>query len=124
MRTMTARYSDEETAEICHAAISVLQRIHHDPVPSTSWFSESDHIKESAIAGVRAARAGATPRELHDAWMQFKIDSGWVYGTEKDPAAAPPTHPCLVAYDLLPQHQKDKDELFSLIVVWASTKLG
>lgn len=123
MRTMT-RYSDEETAKICHAAISVLQQLHNDPVPSTSWFNESDHIRKSALAGVRAARTGATPRELHDAWMQFKTDSGWVYGPEKDPAATPPTHPCLVPYEALPQHQKDKDELFSLICVWATTKLS
>lgn len=122
MKTMERRFTDEQIAELCHEVIRVLQRFHGDTAPSTTWFGESDDIKQSAVAGVEAALRGATPRELHAAWMQYKTADGWVYGPDKDPIRK--THPCLTAYDLLPQHQKDKDELFLIIVAWAASKTG
>jgi RyR domain len=122
MNTLTARFTDEEIAELCHENIRVLQRLHRDPSPSTTWFSESEDIRQSAIAGVRAARAGATSRELHASWVQYKMADGWRYGPDKDPVHK--THPCIRSYDELPDYQKEKDELFLLIVAWAASKTG
>lgn len=107
-------YTDEEIAQAVHAANSVLQRIHGDSAPSLPWDCESEHIRQSAVEGVRRARKGATPEQLHEAWCEFKRAGGWVYGEVKDPDAK--THPCLVPYADLPPEQRDKDRLFLAVV--------
>jgi hypothetical protein len=107
-------YSDEQVARVCHEANKALQYIHGDPAPSQPWDCESDETRQSAIDGVSSVRRGTTPRELHESWMAFKREHGWVYGPEKDPEAR--THPCMVDYDALPQEQRDKDQLFFMIV--------
>lgn len=107
-------YTDEQVARVCHEANRALQYAHGDALPSQPWDAEDPHIKASAIEGVRNARNGQTPRQLHDSWMQFKLTEGWRYGPEKDWAAK--THPCLMPYEDLPQRERDKDALFQLIV--------
>lgn len=107
-------YTDEDIAQVAHAANSALQRIHGDDAPSQPWDCESRHLRDSAVDGVRQARKGATPEQLHESWCEFKRADGWVYGEAKDPDAK--THPCLVPYTELPEHQRDKDRLFAAIV--------
>jgi hypothetical protein len=108
------QYSDEEIARVIHEANAVLQRVQGDPAPSLPWDSESDELRSITISGVRLARDGVTAASLHEAWMKGKRDHGWTYGPVKD--AGKKTHPCLVAYGELPDHQKDKDRLFMAIV--------
>lgn len=50
----------------------------------------------------------------HDCWLKHKKDAGWVYGEAKDEVAK--THPCMVPFDQLPDHQQKKDRLFRTIV--------
>jgi hypothetical protein len=107
-------YSDEQVARVCHAAAREMQSIHNDPMPSQPWDCEPAELRESVIEGVRSVRSGITPREHHQNWVTFKREHGWVYGPEKDPEAK--THPCLVPYDELPAAERDKDQLFLLIV--------
>jgi hypothetical protein len=107
-------YSDEQVARVCHEANKAMQYIHGDPAPSLPWDCEPAEVRQSAIEGVRHVRCGTTPRDLHESWCAFKRERGWAYGPEKDPEAK--THPCMVPYDDLPQEQKDKDQLFLLIV--------
>jgi|SRR6056297_1381329 len=52
----------------------------------------------------------------HDNWMLMKVNEGWVYGPVKDPEANPPTHPCLVPFEELPEHQQTKDVLFRQVL--------
>lgn len=49
--------------------------------------------------------------ELSEERRQSRLAEGWVYGPVKDPEAK--THPCLVAYDQLPEAQRYKDKLFA-----------
>jgi hypothetical protein len=107
-------YSDEQVARVCHEANKALQYIHGDPCPSLPWNSEPDELKQSVIEGVRNIRRGFTPRQNHKAWVAYKRERGWTWGPEKDPGRK--THPCLVSYDELPQEQRDKDQLFLMIV--------
>lgn len=76
------------------------------------WEETSEEIQQSIIAGVefRLANPDAPVSAQHDAWMAQKTADGWVYGEEKDEEAK--THPCLVAFDELPQEQRSKDHLF------------
>lgn len=107
---MSARH---RIARVCHAANRELQKLNHDEV-SPDWDDAPEWQRESALAGVDEALAGATPRELHDSWCAYKRADGWVFGPVKDADAR--THPCLVAYDQLPEGQRTKDAVFGAIV--------
>lgn len=66
------------------------------------------------VSGVEGILNGNTPRQSHEAWMQFKLEHGWVLGPLKDEEKK--EHPLLVPYDELPAAQQIKDALFSAVV--------
>lgn len=72
--------------------------------------------QESALKGVefRLNNPYAGPDAQHNAWLEDKLEEGWVYGEEKD--AEKKTHPCLVPFSKLPEFQQKKDKLFIAIV--------
>lgn len=106
--------SDEDVAHVCHDANRALQIITGDPAPSPSWENAPEWQRISAIEGVRLARQGLSPEQLHEAWCDHKLATGWTFGLVKDEAAR--THPCLVPYQHLPVEQRAKDDLFRGIV--------
>lgn len=104
----------ELTAAICHEANRELQIAAGDDSVSPHWKSAPQWQKDSAIEGVQNALKGLTPKEMHESWMQSKLDDGWEYGAVKN--AVSKTHPCLVPYEELPEDQKLKDVVFLSIV--------
>ncbi len=106
--------TDEEIARVTHEANRALQQIQGDPVPSPPWDDAPEWQRDSAVDGVKAALAGATPEQLHENWLRFKEAGGWIYGETKSQAAK--THPCMLPYDQLPPDQRLKDDLFAAIV--------
>jgi RyR domain len=107
-------YSDEEVAQIAHYAIRGLQSVQNDPGPAEPWAVLSPDARASVIAGVRAARSGASPRGLHDAWIEHRRLEGWIPGEIKDPVLR--THPNLVPWEELSPAEQDKDVLFLMVV--------
>lgn len=105
---------DVDIARVCHEANRALQAIHGDPAPSPGWVDAPEWQRESAIEGVAAAKAGATPAEQHAAWCDSKRRDGWRHGPVKDAEAK--THHCLVPYAELPPEQQVKDHVFVAIV--------
>ena len=103
----------DEIAEVCHEANRALQRINGEQV-SPPWSASPAWVKDSARSGVVAAMQGKTAEELHEAWMEHKLQAGWKYGEVKD--GIEKTHPCLVPYDELPAGQRVKDHVFRVIV--------
>tara|TARA_A100000172_G_C3044260_1_gene111892 strand:- start:75039 stop:75674 length:636 start_codon:yes stop_codon:yes gene_type:complete len=79
------------------------------------WDEAESWQRESAINGVkfRFANPYAGKDAQHNAWMEDKVNDGWIYGEVKDAEAK--THPCIVSFDELPEFQKVKDELFVAI---------
>lgn len=61
-------------------------------------------------------------RNTHDVWAQQRLNDGWRYGVERDDLAK--THPCLVAYDQLPEQEKEYDRRVSGEVVKTLLKMG
>lgn len=115
------RYDDTKIATICHEAIRGLQIATGDTMPSDPWLVAPAWQRQIVIEGVQRARRVITPREHHAAWMEAMQLDGWRWGPVKNWDVK--THPNLVAYDDLPPEEKDKDELFLLITVWAMGKL-
>lgn len=104
-----------QIAIVCHEANkSYCEMI--DDFSQKSWNEAQDWQKDSAVKGVqfRLDNPSAADDAQHNAWMQDKINEGWVYGEIKD--ANKRTHPCLVAFEDLPIVQQKKDKLFCAIV--------
>jgi hypothetical protein len=97
--------------EVNRAYGLILGEENHSP-----WEEASEALQNSAISGVqfRLDNPDAPASAQHDAWMEDKIKDGWVHGEEKDEDAK--THPCLVAYEELPEDQRAKDKLFVAVV--------
>jgi hypothetical protein len=75
-----------------------------------SWEEAPQWQRDSVLPQVLAVLNGATPKKLHDMWMQHKKQSGWKYGPVKD--AEKKEHPCMMPYNDLPEIEKVKDMLF------------
>ena len=102
-------------AAACHAANREWCRANGDDSQPT-WDDAPQWQRDSAINGVdyRLRNPNAKPWDQHENWLAVKRADGWVYGEVKD--AEKKTHPCMVAYDELPELQKKKDALFGAIV--------
>ena len=50
----------------------------------------------------------------HNSWLEQKLNDGWVHGDVKDPVAR--CHPCVTAYENLPESQGAKDYIFRAII--------
>ena len=46
-------------------------------------------------------------KNVHDVWAARRIADGWTYGEKRDDEKK--THPCLVAYEELPESEKEYD---------------
>jgi hypothetical protein len=73
---------------------------------------EKREIPASVVAAL--ADPERTPEQNHQGWYDRLTADGWQHGTVKDEAAK--THPDLVPFDQLPEHEKQKDRLFMAIV--------
>lgn len=107
----------ERLARTCHEANrAYCLATGEDPATVYGpWAQAPEAIRESARIGVRAARNGMTPAELHQSWCDTKTADGWIYGPVKDLELR--QHPCLVPYPELPAVQQVKDSLFHAIVL-------
>jgi hypothetical protein len=54
---------------------------------------------------------GYGPGAIHEDWMEEMTGRGWALGDVKDPAATPPTHPCLKDWRECPPEQQVKDTM-------------
>lgn len=87
------------------------------------WNDAPGWQRASARAGVKAHldTPGLTAAQSHDNWLRIKIENGWVYGPVKD--AELKTHPSMIPYAQLSEHERAKDALFSAVVDTASKLL-
>jgi hypothetical protein len=108
-------YTDKEIASVAWAANAELQAMHGDPAPSLPGDIEDAEAHAVTLAGIRAILAGASPGQLHETWMRSREAQGWTLGPTKDSGRK--THPALVAYADLPEHQRVKDRVFIAIVL-------
>jgi ryanodine receptor 2 len=58
----------------------------------------------------------------HDHWASQRIKDGWKHGLQRNDTAK--EHPCLVAYQDLPESEKEYDRKTSMETLKAITSLG
>jgi len=95
-----------------------LNKYHCEKIGDTSqkpWEETPHELRVSAVNGITSyyTNPNTTPQMSHQSWMTEKIDNGWVYGEVKD--IEKKTHPCLVPYTELSEHDREKDKLFSIV---------
>lgn len=59
---------------------------------------------------------------VHDVWAQSRVNEGWTYGPKRDDVLK--QTPCLVAYDELPEIEKEYDRNTAMSTVKLMIKLG
>lgn len=64
----------------------------------------------------------AMAKNVHDIWAKERIAQGWTYGEKRDDALK--HHPCLVAYEDLPEEEKVYDRNTSVETLKLILKLG
>ena len=107
--------SVEQIATLCHETNRHYCELIGDN-SQMQWHATPSWQKESAISGVEfhQLHPDAQPCDSHDNWLKHKEAEGWVYGPAKNPDIK--QHPCMVAYDELPEAQRVKDALFIAVV--------
>ena len=61
-------------------------------------------------------------KNVHEAWAKTRLEQGWTYGEERNDALK--HHPCLVAYEELPESEKEYDRNTALETLKLICKLG
>ena len=61
-------------------------------------------------------------KNVHEVWAQSRIEQGWTWGAERSDALK--QHPCLVAYENLPEVEKAYDRDTALVTLKLICKLG
>lgn len=61
-------------------------------------------------------------KNVHEVWSQNRINDGWSYGVKRDDTEK--KHPCLVAYENLPESEKEYDRATSQETIKLILKLG
>ncbi len=64
----------------------------------------------------------AMAKNVHDVWAQSRISQGWQYGEQRDDTLR--HHPCLVAYEDLPEEEKAYDRDTAVSTLKLICKLG
>ena len=80
------------------------------------WDAAEQWQKDATLMSVQFAleHPDATPKDQHDQWLDAKLADGWVFGEEKNTELK--THPCLVDFNELPEHQRVKDSALQSLV--------
>ena len=61
-------------------------------------------------------------KNVHEVWAQKRMEEGWRYGDKRDDELR--LHPCLVAYEQLPEIEKEYDRSTALGPLKLIRKLG
>lgn len=64
----------------------------------------------------------AMAKNVHEIWARARISQGWTYGEKRDDILK--HHPCLVAYEDLPDEEKQYDRNTSVETLKLILKLG
>lgn len=64
----------------------------------------------------------AMAKNVHEVWAATRIEQGWSYGPERNDEKK--LHPCLIAYEELPESEKEYDRNTAVETLKLIQKLG
>ena len=95
-----------QIAEMIHAVTSKIPRMDGSIVESWDELDDCSKLSASKAVEMIYSSPKKTAQELHDLWMQLKVDDGWGLGEYN---LADKKHPCIIKFDELPESEKCKD---------------
>jgi RyR domain len=97
--------------------------INQDSAPANLRYEDTPvGMRDVLRKVVLAALNGSSAAESHDTWVKNKKAQGWMYGPVQ--SATLMTHPCMMAYEDLPEEQRRKDENLIHVVRGMAYALG
>lgn len=88
------------------------EKKNHSPMkPNYNYTPQPVDTSDVKLPDDLLALAEEMAKNVHEVWAQARISDGWTYGPQRNDAAK--THPCLVAYDDLPESEKEYDRATS-----------
>ena len=106
MRKRYHELTDEDLARICHEAHLALRIGLNSSADDMHFDALPQERKDVVISQVRLIRAGKSPDEVHQAWVDHQLEHGWRWGISRN--LIQKTHPNLVPYGDLPVEEKAK----------------
>jgi hypothetical protein len=107
----------EQIAQVAHEALAEFVCVLNQGNPDWEDYQPSWELAEdSTLAGVELVQEepNITAEQIHERWVEYKRERGWIHGTVKDERLK--QHPNMVPFAELPPGEQLKDHLFIAIV--------
>ena len=88
----------------------------------TNYIPKPENLDGIQLSDELNGLVEAMAKNVHDVWAQSRIDQGWTYGPERNDQLK--HHPCLVAYEELPDVEKAYDRDTAVGTLKLIQKLG
>ena len=88
----------------------------------TNYIPKPENLDGIQLSDELNGLVEAMAKNVHDVWAQSRMEQGWTYGPERNDQLK--HHPCLVAYEDLPDVEKAYDRDTALGTLKLICKLG
>ena len=88
----------------------------------TNYIPKPENLEGIQLSDELNGLVEAMAKNVHDVWAQSRMEQGWTYGPERNDQLK--HHPCLVAYEELPDVEKAYDRDTAVGTLKLILKLG
>ena len=88
----------------------------------TNYIPKPENLDGVQLSDELNGLVEAMAKNVHDVWAQSRMKQGWTYGLERNDQLK--HHPCLVAYEDLPDVEKAYDRDTAVCTLKLIQKLG
>lgn len=88
----------------------------------TNYIPKPENLDGVQLSDELNSLVEAMAKNVHDVWAQSRMEQGWTYGLERNDQLK--HHPCLVAYEDLPDVEKAYDRNTAVGTLKLIQKLG
>ncbi len=88
----------------------------------TNYIPKPENLDGVQLSDELNGLVEAMAKNVHDVWAQSRMEQGWTYGLERNDQLK--HHPCLVAYEDLPDVEKAYDRDTAVGTLKLIQKLG
>lgn len=88
----------------------------------TNYIPKPENLENIQLSEELNNLVEAMAKNVHEVWAQSRMEQGWTYGQERNDQLK--QHPCLVAYEELPEVEKAYDRDTAVGTLKLILKLG